>query len=368
LIKRRKFFAAAATAGVGAASALAAPALAQAPQTVRWRLASSFPKSLDTIYGGGELLCERVSKLTDGKFLIRSFAAGEIVPAFSVVDAVQQATIEMCHTGSYYFVGKDLSFAFGTAMPFGLNARQQNAWIYHGGGQALLDQFYADYNMISFLGGNTGAQMGGWFRNEINTVADMRGLKMRIPGVGGQVWARLGAVPQAIAGGDIYPALERGTIDAAEWVGPYDDEKLGFYRIAKHYYYPGWWEPCAGLHFFINKDKWNALPGLFKEALTSAAREANGDVLAHYDTVNDQALQRLLAPETGVQLHKFSDEIMEAAQREAFAMYAEESARNPKFKRIFDPWNEFRRSQQHWFSLAEFGFDSFAIAHQQQQH
>jgi TRAP-type mannitol/chloroaromatic compound transport system substrate-binding protein len=362
LIKRRKFFAAAATAGVGAASTIAAPALAQAPQTVRWRLASSFPKSLDTIYGGGELFAERVNKLTDGKFLIRVFAGGEIVPPFSVVDAVQQATIEICHTASYYFVGKDLTFAFGTSLPHGLNAREQNAWMYHGGGQALLDEFYANYNMISFPGGNTGAQMGGWFRNELNTVADMRGLKMRIPGIGGQVWARLGAVPQAIPGGDIYPSLERGTIDAAEWVGPYDDEKLGFYRIAKHYYYPGWWEPGPAIHFFINKDKWNALPGLYKEAVASAAREANMDMLAHYDQVNPPALQRLLQPSTGVTLHRFSDEIMQASQREAFAMYAEEAARNEKFKKVYDAWNDFRQSSARWFSVAELATDTWAAS------
>jgi TRAP-type mannitol/chloroaromatic compound transport system substrate-binding protein len=351
-------------AGAGVASAIAAPAIAQAQQTVRWRLASSFPKSLDTLWGGAEMFVERVSKLTEGKFQIRAFAAGEIVPAFSTVDAVQQGTVEMTQTASYYFVGKDWAFAFGSCLPFGLNARQQNAWIYHGGGQALLDEFYANYNMVSFLGGNTGAQMGGWFRNEIPNLAALRGLKIRIPGIGGQIWARLGAVPQAIAGADIYPALERGTIDAAEWVGPYDDEKLGFYRIAKHYYYPGWWEPSAALHYFINKDKWNALPALHKEAIVSAARETNVEVMAKYDVVNDAALQRLVTT-GGVQLHKFPDDMMEAAQREALALYAEEGARNPKFKKILDAWMSFRQSQQRWFSVAEGAMDSFATAHQQ---
>ncbi len=240
-MNRRKFLS---RAGLGVLSATAAAqAVAQTPvlPEVRWRCASSFPKSLDTIYGGGETIAKRVAAITNGKFQIRVFGAGEIVPAFGTVDAVQQGTVECTHTASYYFVGKNKTFAFDTTLPFGMNQRQQNAWIYYGGGLELVRAFLRDFNIISFPAGNTGCQMGGWFRKEVKTVKDLKGVKMRIAGLGGEAMARLGAVPQQIAGGDIYPALERGTIDAAEWVGPYDDEKLGFYKIAPHYYYPGWW-------------------------------------------------------------------------------------------------------------------------------
>ena len=261
-------------------TALAAPAIAQSAPTIRWRLTSSFPKSLDTIYGGGEFFADRVSKLTDGKFNIRVFAAGDLVPAFQALDAVQQGTVEICHTATYYYVGKDFTMGFGTALPFGLTTRQQNAWMYHGGGIDTLNAFFKDYGVIAFPAGNTGAQMGGWFRNPVNTLADFKGLKMRIPGLGGQVMARIGAVPQALPGGDIYPALERGAIDATEWVGPYDDEKLGFYKIAKNYYYPGWWEPCSMYHVMINLAKWDTLPKPYQEAIISAAREANLDMVA----------------------------------------------------------------------------------------
>ncbi len=251
---RRKFLKnAGVAAGAGVATTVAAPAIAQSQPTIKWRLTSSFPKSLDTIYGGADVLANRLRAMTGGKFDIRVFAGGEIVPGLQALDAVQQGTVEMCHTCSYYYVGKDKTFGFGTSVPFGMNPRQMNAWIYYGGGQKLLDEFYANYNVVSFAGGNTGTQMGGWFRKEIKTLDDVKGLKMRIAGLGGAVFERLGAVPQQIAGSDIYPALEKGTIDAAEWVGPYDDEKLGFFKVAKNYYYPGWWEPGPTFHFFVNK-------------------------------------------------------------------------------------------------------------------
>ncbi len=245
-MKRRQFVQGA---GLGlAAVAVAAPAVAQSSPEIKWRLTSSFPKSLDTIYGAAEVFARQVSDLTDGKFQIQVFAAGEIVPALQALDAVQNGTVECCHTVSYYYVGKDPTFAIASSVPFGLNARQQNAWLYQGGGNELFNEFYKAFNVIGFPCGNTGTQMGGWFRKEIKTAADLSGLKMRIGGIAGQVLAKLGAVPQQIAGGDIYPALEKGTIDAAEWVGPYDDEKLGFNKVAPFYYYPGWWKagrPCT---------------------------------------------------------------------------------------------------------------------------
>jgi TRAP-type mannitol/chloroaromatic compound transport system substrate-binding protein len=346
-------------AGAGVAvGTLAAPAIAQgSAPTIKWRCTSSFPKSLDTIYGGAEVLANRVKALTDGKFQIQVFAGGEIVPGLQALDATQNGTVEMCHTCSYYYVGKDKTFGFGTAIPFGMNARQMNAWIYYGGGQKLLDDFYANYNILSLAGGNTGVQMGGWFRKEINPLADVKGLKMRIAGLGGSVFERLGAVPQQIAGGDIYPSLEKGTIDAAEWVGPYDDEKLGFYKVAKNYYYPGWWESGPVIHFFINMKEWAKLPKTYQEAIIAAAYEANVTMMAEYDHKNPQALARLV--QNGVKLHKYPDEIMRAANKAAQELYAEESGKNPAFKKIYTDWNKYLRQQNAWFSYAEASMDDF---------
>ena len=300
-MERRRFLK---VAGAGAAAgAIASPAIAQSMPEVKWRVTSSFPKSLDTIYGASEVLAKAVSEATDGKFQIQVFAAGEIVPALQAADAVTNGTVEMCHTASYYYVGKDPTFAFGTAVPFGLNSRQQNAWFYHGGGNELLNEFYKKSNIYSLPGGNTGCQMGGWFRKEIKTVDDLKGIKMRIGGFAGQVMSKLGVVPQQIAGGDLYPALEKGTIDAAEWVGPADDEKLGFNKVAPFYYYPGWWEGGASLHFFINTKKWEELPKTYKSLLTTAAAQANIDMQAKYDARNPTALKRLVA--SGTQLRPF---------------------------------------------------------------
>jgi TRAP-type mannitol/chloroaromatic compound transport system substrate-binding protein len=353
-------------AGAGlAAGAIAAPAIAQGTQPeVKWRLASSFPKSLDTIYGGAETISKRVAAATGGKFQIQVFAAGEIVPAFQVVDAVQNATVQCCHTAPYYFFGKDPTFAFACAVPFGMNVRMQNAWMYHGGGMELMRDFFKDYNIVNFPAGNTGAQMGGFFRKEIKTVADMKGLKMRIGGFAGAVLQKLGLVPQQIAGGDIYPALEKGTIDAAEWVGPYDDEKLGLYKVAKFYYYPGWWEGGPELDLFVNKAAWDALPKEYQAILEGACYEANVDMPAKYDALNPAALRRLVA--AGVQLRPFPREIMQASWKAANELYAETAASNPRFKKVYDQWVKFRDEDILWFRVAEQNFDSFMATASQQ--
>ncbi len=269
-MKRREFLK---TAGVGAtASALAAPAIAQSMPEVKWRLAASWPKSLDTLFGGCEYFARRIAEITDNKFQIQVFAAGELVPGLQVLDAVQNGTVEMGNTALYYYWGKDPAFTFGTALPFGLDARQMNAWIRFGGGADLLNELLKNFNCIGVAAANTGAQMGGWFRKEIKSVDDLKGLKMRIGGFAGTILAKLGAVPQQLAGGDIYPALEKGTLDACEWVGPYDDEKLGFYKVAKYYYYPGWWEGCGQAHNLINLPKWNELPKSYQSAILTIWR------------------------------------------------------------------------------------------------
>lgn len=334
-----------------------APASPGGLPNVRWRLTSSFPRSLDTIFGGAEVLANRVRAMTDGRFDIRVFQGGEIVPGLQALDAVEQGTVEVAHTCSYYYVDKDKTFGFGTSMPFGLNARQMNAWIYYGGGQELLDDFYANFGLLSFAGGNTGAQMGGWWRKTVRTVGDLKGIKMRIAGLGGAVFAELGVEPQQIAGGDIYPALERGTIDAAEWVGPYDDERLGFYKVAKNYYYPGWWEPGPTIHFFVNQGEWDKLPREYQEAFRAAAYEANVTMMARYDHQNPIALTKLL--QSGVKLQEFSEPILGAAYKAAQQLYADEAKKNPAFKKVLKAYNKYRRSQNAWFSVAENRMDVF---------
>jgi TRAP-type mannitol/chloroaromatic compound transport system substrate-binding protein len=354
---QRRAFLKSAGAGLGLAAASLTPkALADAP-AVKWRLASSFPKSLDTIYGAAETLAERISKITGGKFQIKVHAGGELVPGLQVLDAVQNATVDCGHSASYYYVGKDLTFAFDCAMPFGLTARQQNAWMYFGGGMQLMRDFFKAYNIVQFPGGNTGVQMGGWFRKEIKSLADLKGVKMRIPGIGGQIMARLGAVPQTLAGGDIYPALERGALDAAEWVGPYDDEKLGFHKIAKHYYYPGWWEGGPQLSFFVNANKWNELPEVYKAAFEVCAIEANMNMLAEYDYKNPQAIMKLV--KQGVKLRPFPKDMMEAAKKAAFEIYEAEAKKNAAFAKVYKAWKQFRDTEMQWFKVAESSYENF---------
>jgi TRAP-type mannitol/chloroaromatic compound transport system substrate-binding protein len=356
-MKRRSFLKKAA---VGlAAGAVSAPAIAQSQPAIQWRLASSFPKSLDTIYGAAEILSKRVSESTDGKFQIRVFSAGELVPGLQVLDAVQNGTVECGHTAPYYYIGKDPAFAFATAMPFGLNARQQNAWMYYGGGLEAVADLFKDYGCIQFLTGNTGAQMGGWFRKEIKSVDDLKGLKFRIGGLGGMVLAKLGVIGQQIAGGDIYPALERGTIDAAEWVGPYDDEKLGFHKVAKYYYYPGWWEGGPQLSTIVNLKKWAELPRAYQSAFEAACAEANVHMLARYDAKNPEALRRLVA--SGTQLRGFPRPVLEAAHKATLELYAELAEKSRHFKRIYDGWMKFRTDQFLWFRVAEMGYDNFVF-------
>jgi TRAP-type mannitol/chloroaromatic compound transport system substrate-binding protein len=361
-MERRSFIKHAGLAGILAAGS--APAFAQAAPEVKWRLASSFPKSLDTIFGGAETIAKRVAAATNNRFQIQVFAGGEIVPPFGVVDAVQNATVQCAHTVAYYFFGKDPTFALGAAVPFGTNCRQQNAWMYHGGGLELMRDFYKDYNIIHFPAGNTGAQMGGFFRKELRSVADMKGLKMRVGGFAGAVLQRLGLVPQQLAGGDLYPALEKGTIDAAEWVGPYDDEKLGLGKVAKYYYYPGWWEGGPEVDLFVNIKAWNDLPKDYQAILEAACHEANVDMVAKYDTLNPPALRKLVA--SGVQLRPFPREIMLASWKAANEVFAQTSASNAKFKKVYEPWRKFRDEQILWSRVAEQNFDQFMATATQQ--
>ena len=357
-MQRRSFIRKTGLAGIIAAGA--APAIVNAQANIRWRLASSFPRSLDTIFGAAEVFVKKVSDMTGGKFQISTHAAGELMPAFGVVDGVQNATIEIAHTAPYYFFGKDECFALGCAIPFGLNSRQMTAWMYDGNGLTLMREFYKAYNIINFPGGNTGTQMGGWYRKEIKTIADLKGLKFRVGGFAGKVIERMGGVPQNIPGGEIYQALEKGTIDAAEWVGPYDDLKLGFNKVAPNYYYPGWWEGGPQLDIFVNQKAYDGLTSEYKAIVEAAAAFAHTEMQAKYDSKNPAALRQLVAG--GTKLFRFPKDVMDTAFKESMALYSDISAKNASWKKIYEDYSAFRREQNLWFRFAEASFDDFMQA------
>ena len=336
----------------------AGPAVVTGKQ-VQWRLASSFPRSLDTIYGASEVLSERVAAMTGGAFQIRCYPPGELVPALQVLDAVQQGTVQVGQSGSYYYIGKNPALAFDTCVPFGLTARQQAAWLLEGGGMDLVNAMFSDFGVRCFPGGNTGVQMGGWFTREVPDLASLKGLKMRIPGIGGQVMAELGVSVQNIAGGDIFPALETGAIDATEWVGPSDDEKLGFYKAAQLYYYPGWWEPGPNLSFYVNDAAWAALTAEYREIFATACHQAGVAMQSRYDQANPPALQRLLA--AGVRTLPFSDEIMARAREVSFQLYADSAAQDPGYRKVYESWEAARKIQAQWWGLAELAYCRFSF-------
>jgi TRAP-type mannitol/chloroaromatic compound transport system substrate-binding protein len=322
-------------------------------------MTSSFPKSLDTIYGTAEVFTKQVAEMTDNKFQIQVFPAEEVAPGLQALDATANKTVEMSHTVSYYYVGKDPTFAVFASVPFGLNGRQQNSWLVQGGGNELANEFFKKFGVIGFPCGNTGTQMGGWFRKEIKTVADLSGLKMRIGGIAGQVLQKVGVVPQQLAGGNVYPSLEKGAIDAAEWVGPYDDEKLGFQKVAKYYYYPGFWEGGPTIHAFCNLEKWNTLPKTYQAILMNAAATANTWMATRYDMQNPAALKRLVAG--GAQLRPFSNDVLDACLKATNELWDEISANNPDFKKAIDAMQAYRSDQYLWWQVAEYTYDTFMI-------
>ena len=335
-----------------------APAQSSSMPAVEWEMATSWPVALDTIFGGAQSVADRVSAMTDGMFRITPRAAGELAPGTQVLDVVSQGAVAAGHTASYYYLGKSPVTAFGTTLPFGFTAQQQNAWLFEAGGLEQLQEVYAKlFNVIQFPAGNTGAQMGGWFRREINSVSDLSGLKMRIPGLGGQVMTELGVTVQVLAAGEIFQALQTGAVDAAEWVGPYDDEKLGLNQVAQYYYYPGWWEPGPSLEVEVNLDQWNQLPKLYQEYLKAACHEANTTMLASYDARNNEALASLIAG--GTQLRAYSDEIMEAAEKATFALYDEFAANDADFAAIYEGWRAFRDRIYPWHKTNQSAFEQF---------
>lgn len=365
-MKRRSFFShTAAVASITAVSACRSTAptatttaanLAQ--PAVRWRMATSWPKSLDIVFGAAERICQQVSNMTDGRFVITPFAADELAPGLEVLSAVQTGTADCGHTAGYYYVKQNPALAFGTTVPFGLNAQQQNAWLYNGGGLETMQRLYADFGVINFPAGSTGAQMGGWFKQKVGAIADLKGLKMRIPGLGGRVMQQLGVETQVLAGHQIFEAMAQDTLDAAEWVGPYEDEKLGLNRIASLYYYPGWWEPGTTYEIQVNLAQWQKLPQEYQEIFRTAVIEAHTTMLAHYDGANGTALQRLLLG--GTQLQAYSPDILQAAQTAAFELYENDASQDATFREVYLQWKAFRSQVYQWNRVNELSFSSFA--------
>jgi TRAP-type mannitol/chloroaromatic compound transport system substrate-binding protein len=359
-MQRRRFLTKTATAAGAGLATLGAPAFAQGTPSVKWRMATSWPKGLDTIYGSAEELAKRVGQITDGKFEIRVFAGGEILPPAQTMDAVSNGTVECNHTLSTYFLGKNNALAFDTGLSYGLNARQHNAWLMYGGGLELVREVYKKFNIINFTSGNVGVQMGGWYRKEIKSVEDLKGLKIRIGGIGGMVLSKLGSVPQQIPASDIYSALEKGTIDAAEWIGPYDDLKLGLNKVAPFYYAPGWFEGSASITTMVNDKAFAALPPAYQAAFEVACNEQTLKMLANYDAKNPDALRKLIGG--GAKVGLFPRDVMDATYKASQELWAELSAKNPDFAKIFPQWQAFQQSEASWFRLAEASLDNYTYA------
>ena len=358
-VSRRSLLPALATAPLLSSTTFATPHIHTKQKKIKWRVTSSFPKSIDTIYGGAKFIAEQVKQMTDGAFDISVFASGEIAPALGALDVTSAGTVDACHTTSYYYVGKNEAFAIGACLPFGMNARQQIGWMTSGNGLKSMQSLYDDYNIIGLPAGNTGAQMGGWLKRELNSLEDVKGLKIRIGGLAGQVFERMDAVPQQIPGTDVYPSLEKGVIDAAEWVGPYDDEKLGFQKVAPYYYYPGWWEGGPNIHFFINKQSWQALPKEYQAILSSACQSATMDMWMKYDALNPPALRRIVA--SGTEIKKYPTELLKKFYDTTQELYSDLSARNQIFKKIYAEHEKYRKETALWLRFSDAHFDHFMM-------
>ncbi len=356
-MKRRDFLTGVGVAGAGAA--VAASAVAQSAPSVTWKLTSSFPTTLDTIWSGAQTFAETVREMTDGRFTIELYPAGEIVPPLEVLDAVKAGKADCAQTALFYHWGMQPALVFATGVPFGMNAREQNAFFRHGGGTDLVNELLVEHDLFALPAGNTGCQMGGWFRNELRSVNDLRGLKFRVSGLAGKMLTRLGVIPTGASRAQIVGAFESGALDAAGWVSPIDDEKLSLVRVAPWYYYPGWWQGSMAIHLTFNLAKWNALPKAYQTVVRAAAELANADVLARYDALNPQAVRRLV--ESGAKLRAFPQDVMEACWQAAVAEFREAGAADATFQRVHDAYMTFRNEQYVWWQVAEYPYDNFII-------
>jgi TRAP-type mannitol/chloroaromatic compound transport system substrate-binding protein len=323
-------------------------------------MATAWPRGLDTIFGGVERMARNIETMTDGRLQISVHPAGEIAPAGEALEVARRGAVEMGHAASHFFLGLNPAFIFDSSVPFGLNAVEQSAWHYHGGGLETMQRLFADLNVISFPTGNTGVQMGGWFKREIRTLADVRGIRIRMPGLGGEVWNRLGATAQLIPPGEIFLALERGVVDAADFIGAHDDMQLGLHRAARFYYYPGWQEPSGGNNLYINLARWRELPRDYQEVIKVATITSNLSMLAHYAAVNGPAMDRLIRG--GTVLRPFPRELMIAAERFSAALKDEHAARDATFRAVVTDWRRFRDTLRRNSRFTEYAFKHFVFS------
>jgi TRAP-type mannitol/chloroaromatic compound transport system substrate-binding protein len=349
-MRRRQFLG---TVGAGALAGVGLNAHAQSSSETReWRMVTTWPKNFPGLGTGANYLAETITRLTNGRINVKVFGAGELVDAFGIFDLVSEGGAELGHGAAYYWKGKSQAAQFFAAVPFGLNAQEMNAWLYHGGGMDLWKEVYEPFGLYPMAAGNTGVQMGGWFNKEINSVGDLEGLKMRIPGLGGEVIKRAGGTPVSLPGGEIFTSLETGAIDATEWVGPYNDLAFGLHKAAEYYYYPGWHEPGTTLECFVNKEALDELPEDLRDIVIHAARVANQDMLAEFTARNRKALQTLV-DEHGVKLRKFPDAVLARIQELSDEVVAEIAEADDQSKKVYESFRAFRENVQAWHEVSE---------------
>jgi len=337
---------------VGAASLVEAPAVHAKEKVYEWKMVTTWPKNFPGLGTGANFLADTIKRMTGGRVNVTVYGAGELVPAFESFGAVSQGTAQMGHGASYYWKGKTQAAQFFCAVPYGLNAQEMNAWFYHGGGLALWEEIYDQFNLVPNPALNTGVQMGGWFNKQINSLEDLKGLKMRIPGLGGEVLKRLGGTPVSLPGGEIFTSLQSGAIDATEWVGPYNDKAFGLYKAAKYYYYPGWHEPGSTLECFINKDSFKEIGDELGYLVRTACRVANQDGLADLETRNNQALQSLI-DDHGVELRKFPDEALKQLGKVSEEVVAEVAEKDDNSRKVYEAYKKFRSQAIQWHEISE---------------
>jgi TRAP-type mannitol/chloroaromatic compound transport system substrate-binding protein len=350
-MKRRDFIRQAGLASLATGAALSAAPVIAAPK-LRWKMVTTWPKNFPGLGTGANYLAELINEMSDGRLQVKVYGSNELVPPFEIFDAVSRGTAEMGHGAAYYWKGKSEAAQFFSAVPFGLTAQEMNGWLYHGGGMELWTEVYAPFGLVPTAAGNTGVQMGGWFNREINALADLKGLKMRIPGLGGEVLHRIGGTPVSLSGGDIFTSLQSGAIDATEWVGPYNDLAFGLHKAAKYYYYPGWHEPGTTLECFINQKAFDALPKDLQSIVRNACKVANQDMLAEYTARNNAALHTLVT-EHKVQLRRFPDAVMEKLKTISDEVVAEIAGKDALSRKVFESYRAYRDQVIAWHDVSE---------------
>ncbi|MFV1984768.1 MAG: TRAP transporter substrate-binding protein [Thiohalomonadales bacterium] len=361
-MKRRDFIKGAAVGGVVAGSTLLGAcnnkdnanksANKLSKKTYNWKMVTTWPKGFPGLGRGADNLASLITEMSNGRIKVKVYGAKELVPAFEVFDAVSNGTAEMGHGGAYYWKGKIEAAQFFSTVPFGLNAQEMNGWLYYGDGLKLWQELYAPFNLVPFAAGNTGTQMGGWFNKEIKTINDLSGLKMRMPGLGGEVLKRLGATPVTLPGGEIYTSLQSGAIDATEWVGPYNDLAFGFYKIAKYYYYPGWHEPGTTLEAIVNKKALEALPPDLESIVQTACKAINLDMLSEYTARNNDALE-ILVNKHNVKLLPYPVDVLNELRNVSDEVIQDIATRSPVNKKVYDSFVKYRDQVTQWHKVSE---------------